>query len=144
MPLPVVRWAHVSLDPDQRLALLAAAESATIARIERLHRSADRDSTLVAHALARVVAARVLGCLPNDVATSRHCPECGSTEHGRPGARGPDGARTTMSISHTSALAAAIAGASVGVGIDVEAGHPGADWRLPAVFTNAEATAIDG
>lgn len=139
----IVRWAVVDLDPAHRARLLACAEDATRARVARLHRQPDRDATLLAHGIARMTAAGALGCAAYEVAISRICPSCASLEHGRPTATGPAGQRSTVSITHTSALVAAVAGAGTAVGIDAETGKIQGDWQLSSVFAPREAAAIE-
>ncbi|MEU7039441.1 4'-phosphopantetheinyl transferase superfamily protein [Streptomyces varsoviensis] len=79
-----------------------------------------------AHLALRSLAAHHLGCRPADVPLVRHCPRCGTGDHGRLVLTGP--AAVHLSLSHSADLAAiALCGGPVGV--DVERVRPDVDWQ---------------
>jgi 4'-phosphopantetheinyl transferase len=92
--------------------------------------------------LLRVAAADLLGRRAQDVRLTRHCPVCGSTEHGRPVVAGA-GDRAHLSLTHGGDVIA-VAAAVEPVGIDVEPhGRPrDLDGLAQQVLTAAERAAI--
>lgn len=97
-------------------ALLPYLDEAECARLGKLSRSGDRWSFAAAHAGARCLLARALGCTSSDIAFTR-------SARGKPGldplAHRDTGTRIHFSLSHTQGVVA-VAMAGRPVGVDVE------------------------
>jgi 4'-phosphopantetheinyl transferase len=101
------------------------------ARLEALRRPSDRDATLLAHGLLRLALAELTGTGPETAEVE--------TPRGRP----PQAAfrsELSLSLAHTTGLAAAAAAIGVAVGVDVEAYAAGApvDELVDTVLSPAE------
>ena len=104
-------------DPLTGPALAALLDDEQSARVARLRRPEDRERSVAAHALLRIVVGQELGLHPREVRIGRRCLLCGSTEHGKPYVMGvPD---LHVSVSH-SGDRVAVAVSDEPVGVDVE------------------------
>lgn len=108
----VVRWAP----PTAPIGVTSWLTDAERDRMARLRRAGDRDGFLAAHALARIVAAGVVGSDPAALRLEQRCPRCGEP-HGPP--RLPNPGAPRVSLAHTEGLVIAAA-APVEVGVDAE------------------------
>lgn len=98
------------------------------ARRERFRFQADQDRYTVAHALARLVVARLSGRAPDTVEFSRYCANCASGQeapadrrelHGKPYPLGA-ASGVELSISHSGDRVVVAAARKVPLGVDVE------------------------
>lgn len=124
MPAEVnVRWSHTDDLTDAHHAWLDDHERE---RLRELRRPADRDRFVLGSAVARSLVADLEGAYPAEVVLDRSCPRC-DAQHGPVTAPGRDWA---CSVSHSGsyAVAAAIAGSSTRIGVDLETRCP-PDWR---------------
>ena len=120
-----VWWARVpvgQLDDALREALAADLNSATVARLDRFHRVADRDRGLAAHSLLRRLLAAVAGGTPSELVLNTRCAGCGETDHGKPyldvGTPLPP---VEVNLSHSwEVVCVALAAPGIQVGVDVE------------------------
>jgi 4'-phosphopantetheinyl transferase len=139
-----VWWAQVDVGrlPDRlRTDLAADLNPATLAKLDRFVRVADRDRGLAAHALLRRLLVAVVGGRPAELVLRTHCPSCGTTEHGKPyldaGGSPPP---VEVNLSHSGqVVAVALAPPGVQVGVDVEGRRP-VDWPAlrRSVFADQE------
>ncbi len=108
LPLDVARRLRVSdlPDADER------------ARAGRFLRQDDSARFVAGRVLLRIAAADMLRCKPRAVGLARHCPVCGSKDHGRPVVAGADDG-PQLSLTHAGGVIA-VAAAGGPVGIDVE------------------------
>ncbi len=83
-----------------------------------LRRSRDRERYVVAHALARRLAAAHASIAPERVRFSRACRRCGA-EHGKPRAVGEAGG-LELSLSHSGDRVVVAIARAVAIGVDVE------------------------
>jgi 4'-phosphopantetheinyl transferase len=101
------------------LPLLPLLDPAERVRADRYRAEPARRLFIASRAAQRTLAARYLGTHPAGVRLARHCPQCGSTEHGRPHL--PDDPDLDFSVTHTGELVALAYRRGGRVGIDVEA-----------------------
>jgi 4'-phosphopantetheinyl transferase len=135
-----VWWAEARLADPARAALLPASERE---RAERYRRAIDRDRTVAAWALARTLLGDLLGEDPADVAIERHCPRCGSGDHGKP--RLADAAAGVhFSLAHSGDHVVVAVTRAGPVGVDVEQLKPATDYRRlqRSTLTADEAAAL--
>lgn len=112
-----VWWASPALASPGLLDLLDETERA---RHARFRRTEDRDRYAVAHALARLLCARVTGCDPREVVFHLRCGHCSRPEpHGKPHPGGP-AAGWEISITHSGDRVGVAIAYGLPVGIDVE------------------------
>ena len=79
----------------------------------------DGDKAAADRALADLVAA-YLGVRVDHVHVGRRCPQCASTDHGRPVVRAVEGRRVHVSIARTLGRTAVAAGSTGPIGVDLE------------------------
>ena len=134
-------WAEAGCADPALAALLPAAERE---RAARLRRAEDRDRTIVAWALVRVLLADLLGDDPADVAIERHCVRCGSGDHGKP-RLADTAAGIHFSLAHSGPHVAVAVSRAGPVGIDVERLKPNMDYRalVRNTLTADEAVAFE-
>lgn len=108
-----VWWARLALADIVLVRTLSPVERA---RLDALARPADRARSLLAAALVRAVAGRLLDLPPGDVPVERTCPDCGRP-HGRPRLDLPGAPQ--LSVSH-SGLLVVVAAHDGPVGVDVQ------------------------
>lgn len=135
-----VWWAEPGCAGPALAALLPAADRE---RAGRLRRAADRDHTITAWALARVLLGELLGEAPADVAIERRCVGCGSSDHGKP--RLADAAAGVhFSLAHSGPHVAVAVSRAAPVGVDVEWARPQMDHRplVRHTLTAGEAAAF--
>jgi len=136
-----VWWAEAGYADPALAALLPAAERE---RAGRLRRAVDRDRTIVAWALVRVLLGDLLGEPPCGVAIERHCARCGSGEHGKP-LLADTAAGVHFSLAHSGPHVVVAVTRAGPVGIDVESLIPRRDYRplVRRTLTADEAVAFD-
>lgn len=115
--------------------LLTADESR---RCARLHHPADRDARAAAHLLVRWSAARLTGRAIETLELVQWCPDCGSTEHGRPSLAG----LLAVHVSLGRTRGAVVVGVDWDpIGVDIELARSGDDLDvapLSLALTDAE------
>ena len=107
-PISVVDALRAWLDDEEIRA--AAARSADVLR----HRY------IVAHGAVRSILGAELGIDPGEVEISRRCARCGDPAHGKPELAAPHALSFSLSHSESFAMIAVVAGARVGVDIEIE------------------------
>lgn len=125
-PISVVDSLRAWLDDDEVHA--AASRRADVLR----HRY------IVAHGAVRSILGTRLGIDPGAVALTRHCDQCGDSQHGKPVL--PDHGDHWFSLSHSEsfAMVAVASGARVGVDIEVEHPRPRLDRLAARVLSDEE------
>ena len=86
-----------------------------------------------ARELLRAAVAEGVGCAPSAVELGRRCPECGSSDHGRPVVLTPSRGRWRVSLSRAPGLVAVAVAEGADVGVDVEEVARTAFAGFPAV-----------
>jgi 4'-phosphopantetheinyl transferase len=139
-----VWWARVAvghLAGSVRETLAADLDPATLTRLDRFHRVADRDRGLAAHALLRRLLAAVAGGPPSRLVLRTRCAGCGKTDHGKPyldvGTALPP---VEVNLSHSAeVVCVALTAPGIQVGVDVEGRRP-VNWAVMrrAVFADQE------
>jgi 4'-phosphopantetheinyl transferase len=137
----LVRYAWTAgLERPERLARgLGYLSSDERARAARFHFERDRNSYVLAHALARTLLARVTGVEPHALCFA-------PGEHGRPELDWPTPSpRVRFNISHTHGLVACALALERDVGVDVEHVERRVEIRLlaPTVFSADERSALE-
>jgi 4'-phosphopantetheinyl transferase len=139
-----VWWASLDAEPiedDDRAALVADLDPATLAKVARYHRAEDRDRALAGHVLLRRLLAAVVGGRPAGLVLRTRCAGCGRTDHGKPylDTGGPT-PPVEVNLSHSGpVVAVALAPAGSPVGVDVEHRRK-VDWAAlrRSVFADEE------
>ena len=136
-----VWWAEAACADPALAALLPAADRD---RAGRLRRVEDRDRTIVAWALVRILLGDLLGEDPADVAIERHCVRCGSGDHGKP-RLADTAAGLHFSLAHSGPQVVVAVSRAGTVGIDVECLKPSMDYRpmVRRTLTADEAVAFE-
>lgn len=129
-----VWWGEAAAYAPWHDALLNPAERE---RRDRYAFQADRARFAVAAALLRLVASRLLGVAPEQVAVDRRCLKCGRP-HGRP-SLGPGAPQVSISHSGDYVAVAACPDAPVGVDVEHAARRTGYETLVPYVLSPAEA-----
>lgn len=120
-----VWWAEAGCADPALAALLPAADRE---RAARQRRAEDRDRTITAWALVRILLGDLLGEEPRDVAIERHCVRCGSSDHGKP-RLADTSAGVHFSLAHSGPHVVLAVSRAGPVGIDVERLKPNVDYR---------------
>lgn len=136
-----VWWAEAGSAGPALAALLPAADRE---RAGRLRRAADRERTIAAWALARVLLGELLGEAPAAVAIERRCVRCGSSDHGKP-VLADACAGIHFSLAHSGPHVVVAVSRAAAVGVDVERVKPQMDYRplVRHTLTAGEAVAFD-
>jgi 4'-phosphopantetheinyl transferase len=135
-----VWWADAGCADPALAALLAAADRERAGRFRRVE---DRDRTIVAWALVRILLGDLLGQDPADVAIERHCVRCGSGDHGKP-LLADTAAGLHFSLAHSGPHVVVAVSRAGPVGVDVEYLKPTTDYRpmIRRTLTADEAVAF--
>jgi 4'-phosphopantetheinyl transferase len=136
-----VWWADAGCADPALAALLPASDRE---RAGRLRRAADRDRTIVAWALVRILLGDLLGEDPAGVAIERRCVRCGAGDHGKP-VLADTSAGIEFSLAHSGSHVAVALSRAGAVGIDVECLKANMDYRPLArnTLTADEAVAFE-
>lgn len=97
-----------------------------------------RNRYVVAHGAVRSILGSRLGVEPGAVLISRRCEHCGDPVHGRPELAGALDVRFSLSHSESLAVVAVVAGARVGVDIEVDRPRPRLDALAARVLSERE------